>query len=476
LGAVYCIEPPRCRSWRRTCSLARDPYEKGLAPSAKIIRNGNVIRTDDLLASDRLRRYAPALLQNMRIAFLTPAPPSESAGGAGLAAYLYRMTRALLDNGHEPEVFIPSNGPSETDIYNGIPIHRVSVKQNQPIFRFLTSASKKLIRSNTWRSLADWISQARALALALESRHAVAPFQLVQSTDYLGAGLWVQKVPGRVNAVRCTTAADLYDQASGIRGIYEICAGYLENLTIRRADVRYAPSRFAADHFRRKYNIDVRVVRPPAYFDTLSLPSPSVSLPDRFFLHFGQLMQVKGTALLAEALPIAWERAPDLTMVWSGYYLDGSWRGEGIAPGSSRKLKEWRSRWGERANQIHITEPLDRPEMYAVLKRADAAVLPSQADNLPNTVIESLVFGIPVLGSRGASIDELVEEGRTGHLVALGDVQGLAEALVKMWFKQTEVSKGFKWDSAVYEEMQPRRAVANLVGLAEDAMRNVAAN
>jgi glycosyltransferase involved in cell wall biosynthesis len=91
--------------------------------------------------------------------------------------------------------------------------------------------------------------------------------------------------------------------------------------------------------------------------------------------------------------------------------------------------------------------------MYAVLKRADAAVLPSQADNLPNTVIESLVFGIPVLGSRGASIDELVEEGRTGHLVALGDVQGLAGALVKMWFKQTGVSKGFKWDSAVYEEM-----------------------
>jgi len=235
-------------------------------------------------------------------------------------------------------------------------------------------------------------------------------------------------------------------------------------MTIRRADICYAPSEFVANHFSRTYKIDVRVVRPPAYLDTLNVLPPPVSLPNRFFLHFGQLTELKGTAVIAAALPIAWQKVPDLTMVWSGLYLD------------DRRLKKWRSLWGERADQVQITGPLTRPHMYAVLQRADAAVLPSLADNLPNTVIESLLFGIPVLGSRGASIDELVEEGRTGHLVALGDVQGLAEALAKMWLKQTAVSKGFKWYSAVYEAMQPRRAVANLVRLAEDGMQSSRAN
>ena len=79
-----------------------------------------------------------------------------------------------------------------------------------------------------------------------------------------------------------------------------------------------------------------------------------------------------------------------------------------------------------------MTGPLLRPAMQTVLRRADVAVLPSQVDNLPNTVIESLSLGIPVLGSRGASIDELVEEGRSGHLVAFGDVQALANALIRM--------------------------------------------
>ena len=80
-------------------------------------------------------------------------------------------------------------------------------------------------------------------------------------------------------------------------------------------------------------------------------------------------------------------------------------------------------------------------------------------------MIESLSLGIPVLGSRGASIDELLEEGVTGHLVELGDVEGLAQTLAKMWNKQTSVAKGFKWASEILEEMKHEAAVANLLRL-----------
>ena len=74
-------------------------------------------------------------------------------------------------------------------------------------------------------------------------------------------------------------------------------------------------------------------------------------------------------------------------------------------------------------------------------------------------------MGIPVLGSRGASIDELVEEGVTGHLVELGDVKGLAQTLVRMWSGQTPVAKGFKWRSEIANEMNPQTAVEKLVSL-----------
>jgi hypothetical protein len=54
-----------------------------------------------------------------------------------------------------------------------------------------------------------------------------------------------------------------------------------------------------------------------------------------------------------------------------------------------------------------------------------------------------------VLGSRGASIDQLVEDGRGGHLVDLGDVHGLANAMIKMWRGESPVAKGVKWDSKI---------------------------
>src|SRR5262249_27824530 len=156
------------------------------------------------------------------------------------------------------------------------------------------------------------------------------------------------------------------------------------------------------------------------------------------------LRERKGTALLAEALPLAWKMAPNLTMVWCGSCHDRS------------KLDQWRSLWGDRAAQVQIPGPLARTDLYQVLRNAEAAMLPSQVDNLPNTVIESLSLGIPVLGSRGASIDELIEEGVTGHLVDLGDVNGLARTLAKMWNKQTPVVKGFKWASEILNEMNPK--------------------
>jgi glycogen synthase len=225
----------------------------------------------------------------------------------------------------------------------------------------------------------------------------------------------------------------------------------VERLSMRRAELAYAPSLNLAEHFDRVHKIKIHVVRPPSYCELKDFSLPPFPLPARFFLHFGQLMERKGTALLARALPIAWKMAPDLTMVWCGRCWDAS------------KLESWRSLWGDRARQVQITGPLAKPQMYAVLQLADAAVLPSQVDNLPNTVIESLMFGIPVLGSRGASIDELIEEGRTGHLVALGDVDGLAETLVKMWLGESPVSKGFEWNSGIANEMRPQRAVANLM-------------
>jgi len=388
----------------------------------------------------------------MRIAFLTPEYPTEVPDGGGLGNYIHRFAKLLIGSGHEAEVFVIGAEPGSF-VHDGVPVHRVGLA-NHRLLHFVDRGLAKLFHYNAFRQIPQLVLQAWAMAHALERRHTVAPFGLVQSADYFATGLLVRKRKDRVHAIRCSTAADLYSDYDGPTFLHSLRAG-LERLSMRRADVAYAPSCYIANHFLRAHGIKVSVVRPPLYLECSASSSLPFSLPDRFFLHFGQLMERKGTALLAKALPIAWEAAPDLTMVWSGR----CWHEE--------KLAEWRSLWGTRASQIHITGPLRKPDLYAVLQQAEAAVLPSQVDNLPNTVIESLMFGVPVLGSRGASIDELVEDGRTGHLVPLGDEKALGEMLARMWRGASYVRKGFVWDSQIVEEMQPPHAVSNLLALAE---------
>jgi glycosyltransferase involved in cell wall biosynthesis len=403
----------------------------------------------------------------MRIAFLTPEYPSEySSGGQGLGTYVHRMASVLTQSGHEPEIFVSSRH-SQTFHHNGIGVHRVNWKEREPLLRLLSSDGKARVLDKLtsharkssdhlrrWHSVLASLLQARAFAATLEMRDAEAPFSVVQSSDYLATGLFVRHRPDRVHIVRCSSAADLFNSVEGASSKQERFSAYLERLSIKRANLAYAPSLYVAKYFRDTYGMDVGVIRPPKFLEIQNSSPPTVPLPSRFFFHFGQLLERKGTNLLAQALPLAWKAVPDLTMVWSGHCWD------------ERKLIHWRSLWGARAEQVQITGPLPKAEVYAILRKADVAVLPSQADNLPNTVIESLMFGIPVIGSRGASIDELVTQGQNGHLVELGDVCGLAQALVSMWRRKSPVCKGFHWNTAIAEEMRPDRAVANLLAVA----------
>jgi glycosyltransferase involved in cell wall biosynthesis len=365
------------------------------------------------------------------------------------------MAKLLIEAGHEAEVFVASVQGSGTTVFDTVPLHRVDWRRNSRYLDLLRRIIAKAPRSRTAAFAFGLACQARELAAALERRHGVAPFQLVQSADFRAAGLFVRARRGRIHVVRCSSAAELYNAFDGTQSKKESWRARLELRSMRRADLAYAPSQYIARYFASTERLNVHIIRPPAFLECQPSPRPVVALPERFFFHFGQLMERKGTALLARALPLAWQQVPELTMVWTGRCVD-----EG-------RLAAWRSVWGERRGQVLITGPMPKPDLYAVLQRAEVAVLPSQVDNLPNTVIESLMLGIPVLGSRGASIDELVEEGRTGHLVALGDAQELADALVRMWQRRSPVRKGFAWNSAIAREMQPERAIASLLALAD---------
>ncbi len=65
-------------------------------------------------------------------------------------------------------------------------------------------------------------------------------------------------------------------------------------------------------------------------------------------------------------------------------------------------------------------------EIYAA---CDAFILPSYEDNLPNTMLEAMCCGTPVIGAAVGGVAETIENGVTGLLTPPGDEAALADAI-----------------------------------------------
>lgn len=388
----------------------------------------------------------------LRIAFLTPEYPTERVGRGGVGSYVDKMAHALAARGHDCTVFVTSRQDGETD-HGGVRVVRVGVTRS-PWWRALA----RLVRPFDPQAYVFIdIANAKRLAGALEREHAKRPFDVVQSANYRGTGQFVRQRPERRHLVRISTSRLLYLPAYG-RSITPL-ARLIERIDVRsqrRADASYAPSDFLRRYFRDTYGLDVRLVRPPTPVDTLVVGVAPADLPPRYLVHFGSLGKRKGTDVVAAALPLAWQAAPDLAMVWAG-------------PIDEEAGDQWTASFGDRASQVRMLGPLDKPALYAVVKNAVASVLPSRMDNLPNTVIESLALGTPVIGSDGASIDELVTPGVNGALAPIGDEAALAREMAAAWNETAPWSKAGNARIGLPDEMHPDAAVAAFLELARPA-------
>jgi glycosyltransferase involved in cell wall biosynthesis len=391
----------------------------------------------------------------MRFAFVTTEYPVRAITVGGLATHLARMAQLLTAAGHSVEIFLPAGAvPAGVHDRPEARIEAVAVAARgwtmlDPVLLRLEGGGlaapmRALVRRRR-------LAEAAAVAAAVEVRHARAPFDVVQAADHLGIGRRLERRPGRLLAVGASSARELYDAGTPAAGSAVAAAELrLESETLARAELAFAPSALTAAHYRDRLGRAVAVIRPPAFLEAAPADPPPDWLPPRYLVHFaGRLIPRKGTDLVAAALARALAEEPGLRMVWVG-------RAEFAAQ------EALLAPLGALAQRVLLLYPQPKPVLYAIVARAAAAVLPSRIDNLPNTAIESLLLGTPVIGSDGSSLEELVEPGVTGALVANGSVEALAGAMVAAWRGRLVPPGAPAWlDTARGAPVRPETALAD---------------
>lgn len=71
-------------------------------------------------------------------------------------------------------------------------------------------------------------------------------------------------------------------------------------------------------------------------------------------------------------------------------------------------------------------------QMIALYRKSDALIVPSLFENLPNTIMESLACGTPVVAFATGGIPEMIQDQASGYVCSYGDPQALADGIEKL--------------------------------------------
>lgn len=187
-------------------------------------------------------------------------------------------------------------------------------------------------------------------------------------------------------------------------------------LTLRRAQALIVPSGFLKAVFA-EHGFGAEIV--PNIVD-LQRFSPAMQPPSALRLLVARNLEAlydNETALRAFALLCQGQPQARLTIAGTGPEL--------------ARLQSLAQELGV-GDAVEFPGRLDRDAMAKLYRECSVSLNPSLADNMPNSVLESLASGVPVVSTNVGGVPYLVEHERTALLVPPGDPAAMAAAVSRL--------------------------------------------
>jgi len=352
----------------------------------------------------------------MRIVYVSwEFPP---AFGGGIATYVHAMSRTLAARGHDVTVVTVTTRSypfRQTD--EGVLVIRLPlVPRSGP---------------EPMATLHAWQTRAASVADILTKLLRADPPDLIEFADYRGEGTaflsGVSAGERPVCVVRLHTPLCVLNKYNTGHPPDRVLEEY-ENHAILAADHLVCPSEALVREIREHIpNLDAISILPyPADPAFLEHPNHSEPAEGQEVLYVGRLEERKGVQTLVHAAATFFEACPEARLVMIG----GDTALSPTQPSMRRVLLD---ALPERFHaRLELPGAIPRRELVDRYLRAAFCVFPSLFENFPNTCLEAMCLGRPVIGTTNSGMAEMIEDGVSGILVESGDVGQLAEAMIRL--------------------------------------------
>ncbi len=361
------------------------------------------------------------------------------AVGGGIATYAENISRIMAAHGETVHVIAQSCRSAaqalETRCNGRLMIHRIpydhhtSAPHSRPHPQLKRVPDRALFQNGyspqsfAWQAclLAEKLIVAENIDI-IEGQEFEAPLYYLQLRRMLGLGPSPQ--PPIVVHLHTSTEIVARNNGSDIGHPFYQTAKRLEDFSINRADGLLCPSQFLADQIADQFQLSNDAIR--------VIPLPVSEFPHQArnnatwengeICYVGRLEERKGVLEWIEgALTIAREN-PNASFQFIGSNELGDNEISGPELLDRMIPADYRTRFNFLGEQ-------QRSAIPALLAKARIAVVPSRWENFPNTCIEAMSSGLPVIATRTGGMAEMIEDNRSGWLVERADSHLLAAAL-----------------------------------------------
>ncbi len=340
----------------------------------------------------------------MHIAYVTPEFVTENRGG-GLASYINNIAKIMEEYGHRVTIVLASTQNKSYIYSKNIRVECVNIFRINSVQPF------------------NVYCMSRQLCARVNRIHKIDPIDLVQYASFMGVGLCADKSIPYVTRIssdcvcwRVLKVLDYEMEDLNKRYLTE----KMEYRAITKSQYIFGPSYAIANRLGLTIHRNIEVIESPyneehEEYDTSIYEH--LLAGKKYYLAHSSMSCLKGTHLIADVIEKTCQKDKDAFFVFAG-----SDHGIIYRNGKVDKAKDYiLSRNIDYSDRIIFLGVLERKKLFPVIMHAEACLMPSRIDNMPNTCIEAMALGKIVIGSNGASYEQLIKDGENGFLINIDD-------------------------------------------------------